>query len=68
MSLSLDDFFLERDLTKASTLPARWYTDPRFWQAEREKIFFKTWQWVGPTSQVQRVGDFSPTISLASRW
>lgn len=58
MSLSLDDYQLERDLTKASTLPARWYTDPRFWQAEREKIFFKTWQWVGPTNLVQRVGDF----------
>jgi hypothetical protein len=54
----LNDFTPERELARASTLPARWYTEPDFLALEKEKIFFKTWQWVGSAGLVQRPGDF----------
>lgn len=51
-------FTPESDLARAWTLPARWYTDPDLLPLEKEQIFFRTWQWVGSRSLVQRVGDF----------
>src|SRR5689334_17878382 len=56
--IDLSDFSPSSDLAHAGTLPARWYTDPRFLEAERERIFWKTWQWVGTIDQVMRPGDF----------
>lgn len=56
--LDLSDFVPTDDLSRASTMPARWYVDPRFLELEKEKIFWKTWQPVGRTDMVQRAGDF----------
>jgi len=53
-----EDYRIQPDLADAWTLPARWYTDPAILPLEKEKIFFRTWQWVGSTSLVQRPGDF----------
>lgn len=55
---SLDDYTYTEDLSAAATLPARWYTDPTFLQAEKEHIFWRTWQPIGRLDMVQRVGDF----------
>ena len=57
-TLDLNDYVATPDLTRASTLPSRWYTDPEFLQLEKERIFWKTWQWVGSASLVKRPGDF----------
>ncbi len=57
-TLDLNDYVITPDLTRASTLPSRWYTDPAFLQLEKERIFWKTWQWVGSASLVKRPGDF----------
>ena len=54
----LNDYVSTPDLTHAATLPSRWYTDPAFLQLEKERIFWKTWQWVGSASLVKRPGDF----------
>jgi choline monooxygenase len=56
--LDLSDFSPTADLARASTLPARWYTDPQFLELEQEKIFWKTWQLVGRVDMVARPGDF----------
>lgn len=40
------------------TMPYRLYTDPAVLEEEKEKIFSKTWQYVGHISQVQKVGDY----------
>lgn len=57
-SLDLSDFTPTTDLSRAETMPSRWYTDPRFLDLEKERIFWKTWQPVGRTDMVQRPGDF----------
>lgn len=54
----LSDFTPTDDLSRAETMPARWYTDATFLPLEKEKIFWKTWQPVGRTDMVQRPGDF----------
>lgn len=57
-TLELSDYKPSRDLSRAETLPARWYTEPEFLNQEAEKIFYKTWQPVGRVEDVMRVGDF----------
>jgi choline monooxygenase len=49
---------IESDIAKAWTLPATLYTDPSIFAEEREKIFARTWQVVGHTSQVADPGDY----------
>ncbi len=56
--VDLSDFKPTVDLATASTLPARWYLDPAFLDAEKRNLFWKTWQPVGRTENVQRPGDF----------
>ncbi len=57
-TLDLSDFTPTGDLSRASTLPARWYTEPQFLELEKEKIFWKTWQLVGRVDMAARPGDF----------
>lgn len=47
-----------RELARATTLPSRWYLEPEFLEAERERIFWRTWQSVGDASAVRNPGDF----------
>ena len=54
----LSDFQPSEDLASASTMPARWYTDPEILTLEKERIFWKTWQPVGRVDMVARAGDF----------
>jgi choline monooxygenase len=54
----LSDYHFQPDLARAATLPARWYTAPEILPLERERIFARTWQAVGHTSDVARPGDF----------
>jgi len=56
--LDLTDYQPADDLAHAETLPARWYTDPRFLELEKSQIFWKTWQPVGRVEAVLRPGDF----------
>jgi phenylpropionate dioxygenase-like ring-hydroxylating dioxygenase large terminal subunit len=56
--LHIDDFAPTPDVASATTLPARWYSDPTFLELEKERIFYKTWQPVGRVDLVRRPGDF----------
>jgi choline monooxygenase len=56
--MDLSDFKPTNDLSRASTLPARWYLDPDLLNLEKTKIFSRTWQPVGRNDLVQRAGDF----------
>lgn len=56
--LDLSDFTPAAGLSRAATLPARWYTEPGFLELEKEKIFWKTWQPVGRLEMVLRSGDY----------
>ncbi|HEU4673724.1 MAG TPA: hypothetical protein VFS32_12580, partial [Candidatus Limnocylindrales bacterium] len=48
------------DLARAATLPASDYLDSAVFERERERIFGRTWQLVGRTSDLARAGDFVP--------
>jgi choline monooxygenase len=45
-------------LSNATTLPSRWYLDPEVLERERERIFHRSWQWVGRSEDVAVPGDF----------
>jgi phenylpropionate dioxygenase-like ring-hydroxylating dioxygenase large terminal subunit len=49
---------LASDLDNGLSLPAHWYTDPAILSLERERIFFRTWQYVGRIAEVAEVGDY----------
>jgi choline monooxygenase len=51
-------------LSRASTLPSRYYTDPGYLEAEKERIFARTWQLVARAEELARVGDFVPANVL----
>ncbi len=57
-TIDLSDYTPDADLARAETMPARWYTEPRFLPLEAEKIFYRTWQPVGRLEDVLRPGDF----------
>ncbi len=48
-------------IERGDTLPARWYVDAEVFQAEKERIFHRSWQYVGHTGQVSSAGDFFTT-------
>ena len=45
-------------LAEGYTLPAEWYTDPVYYERDRNDIFRRSWQYVGLTEQVAEKGDF----------
>jgi choline monooxygenase len=47
--------------TGVRTLPWTWYTDPAVLQLERERIFRRSWQYVGHTGDVPGPGSFAAT-------
>ncbi len=51
-------FQYEPDLSRATTIPASWYTDPAMLDLEREKIFRRTWQFAASLDQLRFPGNF----------
>ena len=49
---------LSDGLDRGLALPTAWYSDPAIGALERERIFRRTWQYVGRVERVARVGDF----------
>src|SRR5919197_6568666 len=47
-----------RSGTADSTLPWSWYSDPRVLPRERERIFRRAWQYVGPAEHVAQPGQY----------
>ena len=56
--VDLSDYKFIRDLSSASTLPARWYTDAGIFSLERRRIFARCWQPAGHAAQVASPGSF----------
>jgi len=40
-------FHIDQDIRNAKTLPSEFYTDERFFELSKEKIFARTWQFAG---------------------
>ncbi|MGI8782718.1 MAG: aromatic ring-hydroxylating oxygenase subunit alpha [Acidobacteriota bacterium] len=56
-----NEFVFDQRLELATTLPSRWYIDPKLYDLERERIFSRTWQMAGRTAQVAEPGDYFTT-------
>lgn len=48
-------------LAHGQSLGARWYTDPAIAQLEIERLFRRSWSYVGPLSELANVGDYIAT-------
>jgi choline monooxygenase len=46
---------------RTRTLPWRWYTDPTVLELERERVFRRSWQYVGHAGEVAEPGSFRAT-------
>ena len=57
-------FKINSDITKAETLPATFYKDPVVFEIIKEKVFLKSWQWVGDESLVDKPQSVHPFILL----
>jgi choline monooxygenase len=54
------DYKFNPDLSRASTIPSRWYLDPAMAQVETNRIFARTWQAVGRAVSVAAPGSYFP--------
>ena len=42
--------YVDKDICKAETLPAKFYKDQEIFELVRKKIFLKCWHWIGDES------------------
>jgi choline monooxygenase len=45
-------------LDRGESLPARWYTDPSITEREITHVFRRSWNYIGPLSQLTALGDY----------
>ncbi|MGH9457188.1 MAG: aromatic ring-hydroxylating oxygenase subunit alpha [Thermoanaerobaculia bacterium] len=58
------DYAFEPDLARAASVPSRWYTDPAALERETERVFARTWQFVGTVEDVAEPGAyFTATVA-----
>ena len=57
-------FHVDPDIRKAETLPASFYRDKAVFEQLKEKVFYKTWQWLGDDTMVSKPQSVSPLILL----
>jgi choline monooxygenase len=63
-SPDLSGLEVAEDIRRASTLPATVYTDPGVYALARERLFARTWQWVGDAERVKVPGAVWPSVLL----
>ncbi len=57
----MSTFDIEPDIRKAKTLGTEFYTDPAFFEMSKEKIFARSWQFLGKADEVESL---KPTTIL----
>ena len=53
-------YSIDPDITAAATLPGTFYSDGAAFAAMRERVFARTWQWIGGVDDVSEPGSLSP--------
>ena len=54
------DYSVDPDITIASTLDSAFYRDEAAYAQARERVFARTWQWLGDLDDVAAAGSLSP--------
>lgn len=52
-------FDINPDISQAETLSSEFYTDEKYFQASKEKIFARTWQMLGTTDEINNLKPFT---------
>jgi choline monooxygenase len=53
-------YSVDPDIELASTLPSAFYRDAQAYERVRERVFARSWQWLGDTDDVALAGSLSP--------
>ena len=56
----MSGFIIDADISKANTLQSVFYTQPRYFEESREKIFARTWQFTGNPGPLKEPGSCFP--------
>ena len=59
-----DKFKIQTDISKAETLPASFYRDKDLFESVKEKVFLKSWQWIGDENLVKLPQSVHPFVLL----
>lgn len=57
-------FYIDPEISKASTLPSSFYREPEIFESIKNKIFYRSWQWIGDTKKVDSIGSAHPFVLL----
>src|SRR5881392_942248 len=57
-------YHVDPDVTVASTLPSTFYRDAAAYDRVLERVFARSWQWIGDTADVAVPGTLSPREML----
>jgi choline monooxygenase len=57
-------YSVDADITVAATLPGKFYADAEAFAAARERVFARTWQWIGLTDDVAAPESLAPRTLL----
>jgi choline monooxygenase len=57
-------YAVDVDVASAHTLPGSFYSDRAAFEASRERIFARTWQWIGDLEDAAEPGTLSPRTLL----
>jgi choline monooxygenase len=57
-------YAVDPDITRASTLPSAFYRDAAAHERVKERVFARSWQWIGDTEDVAQPGSLSPREML----
>ncbi len=57
-------FSINPDIRQASTLPSSFYKDPQVFEAVREKVFYRSWQWIGDEGMLESGSSAYPFVLL----
>lgn len=58
------DFEVDAEISRASTLPAEVYHDPAWFALQRERVFARSWQWIGDARRLKAPGHVLPFTLL----
>lgn len=59
-----EKFYINPDIAKAETLPASFYKEQSVFNAIKEQVFLKSWQWIGDENLVRQPQSVHPFILL----
>jgi choline monooxygenase len=62
----MPSFSIDADISKARTIDKDFYTQQKFYEGAREKIFAPSWQFIGDTACIKEPGDTYPFTLLES--